>query len=274
MTTPWDDELEPYAVHALAGMGAAIRRLRLQIERLAPHYRVALVTGESGTGKHAVAQQMHRSSPVAERSLIAVTAGAFAEDAQEWAEAGTLLLDGVGAVRAEVQARMVGRLSALPREMRVLVLADGDPKGMVAAGRLRPELYQKLGMLEIRVPALRERTEDMAALAGAMLRRMGSDTELTEPALDKLCAHDWRGNLRELWQVCGQIAGKAPLMQGQEIPELSESGAAAEVPMKLEDVVRRHVMGVLERCAGNKLQAAETLGISRSTLYRMLESKA
>lgn len=266
---------EPFADHILAGDSPAIHRLRMQISRLAPHFRLALITGESGTGKLTVAREMHRLSPVAQRPLCILSIAAFVQQFKaesDLARAGMLVLRGLGTGDAKQQEALLRHLQFMQRETRVVFTSAAALKGLVAAGRVQHDLAQRLGTLEIRVPSLRQRTEDIALLATGML---GADEAGFAPAsLERLRAHSWRGNLAELWQICRQLSGKTLPIQPADLPPLDEGAPRELTALRLEDVMRRHVKDVLARCSGNKFKAAEVLGISRSTLYRMLGAEA
>ena len=252
-----EGEKDNFAAEVFAGSSAAVERLRLQVARFAPHFRIMLLVGEPGVGKRAVARELHRLAG----------GGDFVElDARElltpWKTAATTAcVWGLARVPVEAQMDLLAAIDRLPRELRVIVGCEGEPRGMVAAGRLRAELYERVGTLEVRVSPLRERMEDLQAMAESMAARLGR--EVSEGDMEALQRHDWPGNVPELWRVCeGLAAGEGVRLE----PAALRNGAE----VRLDDVMRRHVMDILERCAGNKLRAAELLGISRSTLYRML----
>ncbi len=266
---------EPFDEEVFAGDGAAIRLLRLQISRIAPHFRMALIVGERGTGKQAVALHMHRASPSAARPFTVIPSSEFALASAQHPSSGTVYLPGLEALPSASQLLLLRALKGLNRETRVVVASETDLKGMVSAGRMRPDLYERVGTLQIRTPALRDRPEDLNSIAHRMLRRMASEATLTRAALTQLEAHTWPGNLHELWALCEQLAALSVMHLGVgDLPDFEVAAAPVVAPARLEDVMFRHVMDVLESCAGNKLRAAELLGISRSTLYRMLGAAA
>ncbi len=261
---------EPFAEHVLSGESQAIRRLRMQISRIAPHFRLAIITGESGTGKLAVAREMHRLSPAAQRPLCILSIANFVQrytPESELAQAGMLVLRGLGSIEAPVQQALMLQLQLIPRDTRIIFTSGAGLKGLLAAGHLEHALAQRLGTLEIRVPSLRQRSEDIGLLATEMLG--AGEGSFTSAALDCLQGHSWRGNLAELWQLCGQLSGRSLPIQPENLPPLDQ-GTFESTGLRLEEVMRRHVKHVLARCSGNKLKAAELLGISRSTLYRMM----
>ncbi len=266
---------EPFADHVLLGESQAVRRLRLQIARIAPHFRLALITGESGTGKLTVAHEMHRLSPAAARPFCVLSIATFVQrytPESELARAGMLVLRGLGSMELPLQQALLLQLQQLPREMRVVFTCGATLQGLMAAGRLEDDLAQRLGTIEIRVPALRERAEDVGVLATQMLGAGEASFSLETVAC--LRERNLRGNLAELWQLCRQLTGQPLPIEPANLPALDQGASRERTALRLEDVIQRHVKDVLARCSGNKHKAAELLGISRSTLYRMLGAEA
>jgi DNA-binding NtrC family response regulator len=154
------------------------------------------------------------------------------------------------------------------------------------AGRFRPELYQRLATLEIAVPPLRERIEDIPEIARFFLRRFamtsgGNVAEIADETMKGLQRYRWPGNVRELKHVLqdGAMRSGGGKIELYHLPLLTQIGdipcaTAASKGVRLQDVVEQHVLQVLKDCGGNKLRASERLGISRSTLYRILEAGA
>ena len=250
---PIDEEL------VFAGDGMAVGRLRVQLARIAPHFRVALLVGERGSGVEAVARRMYDLSP-ATGDFCCMSAVAFAAG-EPLPATGVVLLSGLELVETPAQTDLLRRLNGVARETRVLVATVCDPRGMVATGRLRADLYERIGTLEIRVAPLRERVEDLPAL-------LGDGAVFGERALDRMRCYGWPGNLVELAELAARVRGLGRVVEPEDL------GLAEEAPVqvvRLDEVIERHVVDVLERVGGNKLRAAELLGISRSTLYRMLE---
>ena len=248
----------------LLGSSAAVERLRLQVERFAPHFRTVLLVGEPGTGKESVGRELHRLSPLAGEAFAAMSVEDFVKLEQGCGR--VIYLRGLGEAHADVQDGLVRRLARLGRETRLIVACEGEPRGMVAAGRLRAEVLERVGMLEIRVAPLRERLEDLPVLTGAMLDELGCAARWGEAEFAVVRGYGWPGNLAELRRLCKEFAATGVVRLETETVK-----PGPEV-VRLEEVIERHVMRVLEGCAGNKLKAAEMLGISRSTLYRMLEA--
>jgi DNA-binding NtrC family response regulator len=300
-----EEELE------MVGTGPAMTRLRMQVQRLGPHFRTVVLSGEAGTGKELAARAFHRVSHGASGPFVRWRAGkAPAEDFNfntdaaapsadidglvKKAHGGTLFFDGINEMPLEVQSHLLRVLrrqdgpqagSAASQKMNVRVIASAreDLRGLASAGRFLQELYQRLAMVEITLPPLRERRDDIPQLAMYFLPRLASQAgksvrEIDQEAMKRLNAHTWPANVRELESVLRHSVKqcKGRVLEEGDLPALAEGPAIAEGPgtVRLQDVVEQHVLRVLKNCAGNKLRAAELLGISRSTLYRMLEARA
>lgn len=273
-TTPAETEVQEYAPEVLAGESAAVVRLRLQITRIAPHFRTMLVTGEAGTGKGTVAREMHRLCGASQdqEPFSAIEIGAFARGQLPARLSGAVYLHGLERLEPGLQEPMVEQLKVIQREMRVIVGCESDLRGMLSTGRLRPSLASRLGSVEIRVASLRESPEDFEALAAAMLARVNPGATFSLEASEAMQRHRWPGNLAELWKLVCAVARVQGEVGVRDLPAFAEAETPGEAETRLEQVMRRHVFEVLQRCSGNKLRAAELLGISRSTLYRMLEA--
>ena len=170
-----------------------------------------------------------------------------------------------------LQDRLALRLKQIQRETRIVFASECDLRAMLATGRLRQNLSSRVGALEIRVGSLRDRMEDFDLLAASLLKRVEGAGWFGQGALDTMKEHDWPGNLAELLRVARQVRRVEGEIRAADLPELVVEGEADDA-VKLEQVMQRHVFEVLQRCSGNKLRAAKMLGISRSTLYRMLEA--
>jgi two-component system response regulator HydG len=263
--------VQAYAPEVFAGEGAAVSLLRLQVLRIAPHFRTALVTGERGVGKETVAREMHRLSGAAHGPFTRMDVGAFAQRLERVELRGVLYLYGLERLEPGLQERLALRLRAIQRETRIVFASECDLRAMLATGRLRQNLSSRVGALEIRVGSLRDRFEDFDLLAASLLRRVEGMGWFGQAALETMKEHDWPGNLAELLRVVRQVRRVEGEIRAADLPELAVEGEGDEA-VRLEQVMQRHVFEVLQRCSGNKLKAAKLLGISRSTLYRMLET--
>jgi DNA-binding NtrC family response regulator len=284
------------ACAALLGSGAAMRRLRLQIERIGPHFRTVLVRGEMGTGKELVARALHERSGRAPESFVVCHAAALDEPAEDegrdWlrgqkpsADARTLFVEGAEELSVAGQRRL---LHVLEQKVspRVIVSTAEDLRSLAVAGRFRQDLYHRLAMVEIVVEPLRNRREDIPDLAMHFVERFALQYErnveaIAQDAMERLRNHGWPGNVREFENVMrnGVLRCEGTALSVEDLSSLmwlampigESRPTQQEMPTRLQDVVEQHVVRVLRECSGNKVRAAEVLGISRSTLYRMLE---
>jgi DNA-binding NtrC family response regulator len=283
------------------------------IYRVGPSEANVLIVGEHGTGKEIVARRLHAVSPRARRPLVAVNAGGFSEgvfeselfghvrgaftDAKtdrvgcfELAEGGTLFLDEIATVPLQQQTKLlrvletreiqrVGSSKVRTVDVRVVSATNADVGAMVAEGAFREDLLYRLNTVEVRLPPLRERGEDIPLLADHFLRqqasRYGKDVEGFSPdAMDAIAGHTWPGNVRELRHA----VERAVLMaRGRRIEagdlglRRRDDGAARLDDLTLEEAERLLIEKALDRFHGNVSKAAEALGLSRSALYRRLQ---
>jgi len=265
---------EPFSAAVFLPGDAFARRLCLQIARIAPHFRSALLTGEAGTGKLTVAYEMHRLSPVGCGSFTPLDASAFAcSDTGELAHRtpGTIYLRGLDRTPLTCQTNLLERLDSSARHLRIIVAAESDLRGLVASGRMLQALYERVGALAVRLTPLRERRESIDVIASSMLESLNPAAWFSQLALCRLREHPWHGNFDELWQVVEQVGAFTGEITANQLP-LRSPEPSTPPALRLEEVIERHVVDVVQRCSGNKLRAAELLGISRSTLYRMLDA--
>jgi DNA-binding NtrC family response regulator len=287
-----------------------------RIRRVSPHFRTILVTGSTGTGKELVARALHRLSPVSagpfavvncsalvetllESELFGYVKGAFTGALRdkvgvfEYAHDGTVFLDEIGELPMSAQAKLLRVLqnqevqrvgSPAPRMVNVRVIAatNRDLKAEIAKGNFRDDLYYRLSMVELMLPPLADRKEDLPLLQRYLVSKFANQYRkeiqgITRRAQARLARHSWPGNVRELENVIGNAC---MMVQGQviDINDLPEQLTRQAGPLTkddngiltLEQVEQRHVLDVLQRVGGNKLRAAEALGIGRGTLYEML----
>jgi DNA-binding NtrC family response regulator len=299
------------APELIAG-STAMRPVLQLMERVAPSDANVLITGEHGTGKEVVAQWIHAASGRAARSLVAVNLGGLSEslfesemfghvkgaftDARadrigriELAEGGTLLLDEIGTLALRQQAKLlrvietgeverVGASRSRRIDVRLLSATNADLHVEVAEARFREDLLFRLNTIEIHLPPLRERRDDIRVLADHFLRRYAARYRKPlsgfEPeALLTLETHHWPGNVRELDHT---LERAVLLAQGTSIRNadlgLRGSGSPPRLEeLPLEEVERLLIRKALERHGGNVSQAAKVLGLSRSALYRRLQ---
>jgi DNA-binding NtrC family response regulator len=279
---------------AVIGEGAATRKLLLQIDRIGPHFRTVLVHGEIGTGKELVARALHERSGGSPESFILCNSGSVEElmdpgdirnrSLMRIAGARTLFVDGVEDLSMGTQWQLL-RLLEQRMLPKMIASASRNLRGMAASGGFRQDLYHRLAMVEIAIEPLRRRREEIPGLVMHFVKRFSSLYErhidaVDADAMERLCRHAWPGNVRELENVVrnavlqcetGVLAVEDLSSLVELIEGIEDKRLPGETPVRLDDVVRQHVIRVLRDCSGNKVRAAEMLGISRSTLYRMLE---
>ncbi len=321
-----DDELlQASRFEGIVGRTPVMLELFARIRRVAPHFRTVLVTGETGTGKELVASALHRLSPVAANRLVVCNSsavvetlfeselfghikGAFTGATQdkvglfEHANGGSLFLDEIGDLPLSTQAKLlralqnqeiqrVGSLAVRKVDVRVIAATHRDLRGLIADGKFREDLYYRLSRVEIKVPRLADRGEDLPLLVHHLVDRFAAEYGktihgVTPRAQVVLSRYRWPGNVRELENVLGEacmmsdgdridvrdlpgyLREPGPLVE-LEVERAIEKAAAEMLP--LEEVHRRYCLRVLESVGGNKVQAARILGINRATLYRILE---
>lgn len=291
---------------------AAMRPVLDVIARVGPSDANVLITGENGTGKGIVAQALHASSPRASRPMITVNAGGVSEgvfeselfghvrgaftDAKqdrvgrfELADSSTLFLDEIANVSASQQQKLLrvletgeferlGSSKTLKANVRLISATNADVDTEVAAGRFRQDLLFRLNTVQVHLPPLRERRDDIPLLARHFMdihagRYRKALTGFEPAAMQALMDYGWPGNIREL----DHAIERAVLMSGRNTVHVADLGlrAASETPGAIEDMSLEEVEALLIRKAmarhGNISQAAKALGLSRSALYRRLE---
>jgi DNA-binding NtrC family response regulator len=287
--------------------------LRL-MERVAPSDAHVLITGEHGTGKDVVARWLHAASRRSGRPFVAVNAGGVSEgvfeselfghvkgaftDAKadragcfELAEGGTLFLDEIVNMPMSQQAKLlrvlqtgeyhpVGSSRVRRADVRFLAATNGDVQKQVAAGHFREDLLYRINTLEIRLPPLRERREDVARLASHFARRLAArqgdpPRDFSPPAMRALLEHGWPGNVRELEHVVERalLLAEGPVVEPEDLalgPPRGD-GAARLEQMTLAQAERHLIQRALARSGGQVSDTARALGLSRSALYRRLQ---
>ena len=292
---------------------AAMQPILDLLERVGPSDANVLVTGEHGTGKEIVARKLHALSPRAAKPIVNVNAGGLAEgvfeselfghvrgaftDAKmdrvgrfELADGGTLFLDEIANVPLNLHAKLlrvletgeierVGSSKTRHVYVRVISATNVNIRGEVAAGRFREDLLFRLNTIEIHLPPLRQRKEDIPLLAHHFLRRYSERyskklTGFDDAAMKTLLEYSWPGNVRELDHAVERaalLAQGAFLRVGDLGLRESQDGAPTLEQMSLEEVERILIQKALARSGGNVSQAAQALGLSRSGLYRRLQ---
>jgi DNA-binding NtrC family response regulator len=318
----------------IAGESTPVLEVLALIERYAAAPAPVLVLGESGTGKELAARAIHRRGPRAERPFIAINCGALQETLLEnelfghvrgaftgavserrglfeVADKGTLFIDEVCEMSPGIQKkflrvlelgefRRLGETAVRKVDVRIVAATNREIEREVHEGRFREDLFYRLNVLQVRMPALRERRADVPVLVRHFLERHrrpdGARASVAPAALERLVRYDWPGNVRELFNVLERavIVARGHEIGLPDLPDLTPRGPLAPPPgngsgaparaaahpgeeaasSTLDELERRHVMRVLEACGGNKTRAAIELGISLRSLYRKLEKFA
>jgi DNA-binding NtrC family response regulator len=316
----------------LCGRSEAMQRVYEQVTRVAATGVTVLVTGESGTGKELVAQTVHELSRRRRQPFLAVNCGAISPSLIESeifghekgsftgaerqhlgfferAAGGTLFLDEITEMPLDLQVKLlrvletgrfmrVGSTVAIDADVRIVAATNRRPDLAVAEGRLREDLYYRLAVFPIELPPLRERLEDVPALAAHFLqaigRTEGAPKRFAPEAIAALARHRWPGNVRELRNAVQRAYVMAPGPTTESVPWLAGAGSGAPAPadrepdraagpvaraltvtlsvgMSMAVAERRLILATLEACARNKERTAATLGISLKTLYNRLK---
>jgi PAS domain S-box-containing protein len=283
------------------------------VDRVAGHTETVLITGETGTGKELIARTVHESSNrrgrpwvdincaalpenLVESELFGYEKGAFsgADSSKpglfELADKGTLFLDEIGELQLQTQVKLLRVLDGQPFyrlgghrkikvDVRIVAATNQDLEAAVRGNRFRQDLYHRLGQFQLRVPPLRERPEDIVALAEHFLNLKAPGKNFSSRAISALLSHSWPGNIRELRNLVAKVAMESA---GSEI-DFSKLSAAltgepaalrqtASMPVgNLDSMEEQMIIKALERTAGQRTLAAEQLGISRRTLSRKLK---
>ncbi len=302
----------------MIGQSLAMRRVMSLIEQVAPSSASVIIVGESGTGKELVARTIHELSPrhngpyvaincaampetLMESELFGHERGAFTgadrrrEGCFELANGGTLLLDEIGEMKPELQAKLLrvleesklrrlGGSTEVAVDVRVLAATNRNLDNSIKEGRFREDLYYRLNVFAIELPALCERAEDTPGLVDHFLRELKQPegkniTGVEAECLEVLKSYRWPGNVRQLRNVIERalIVSRGPLITIADLPPDmkrttgSSSSFELRLGMSLDEVERELIMRTIEFTGGNKSRAAEVLGISLKTLYNRLE---
>jgi DNA-binding NtrC family response regulator len=308
--------------HGIIGKSPAIIEVFEQVRKIAKHFTNVLIGGPTGSGKELVARALHQMSPVAdqrfavcncsalvdtllESQLFGHVRGAFtgATDTRqglfEYANGGTVFLDEVGEIPLPMQAKLlrviqnreiqrVGSPEVKQVNVRLVAATNRDLRQDVLAGRFREDLFYRLSTLEVHVPSLHERVEDIPVLVHFFLKKYNQAygkaiRGVTRRAQAALLRYPWPGNIRELENVISSacIATSNTFIDADDLPAhlqrpapASSFGEESGRLLSLDEVRRRHIARVLEACNGNRVHAAQVLGIGRTSLYRFLKRTA
>jgi two-component system response regulator HydG len=308
----------------LIGTSPAMEKVYRILTKVASSSHPVLILGESGTGKELVARSIHTSGPNASKPFVPVDCGALVptlieselfghvkgaftgadrnkEGLLAAAEGGTVFLDEIGELPLDLQAKLlralqekevrpVGATHSVPISARVLAATNRDLNAMVAQGQFRKDLYFRLNVVNLKIPPLRERREDIAILAEYFLERVrresGETHSFSEDALRLLLEYDWPGNVRELQhaveRTCAMSSG--PVLHTVDLPTQLQDFSAHrreaapggdrqgnDAVISIADMEKQAILETIRQLKGDKLMAARLLGIGKTTLYRKLK---
>ena len=304
-----------YGVENIIGNSSAMQRVFDTVRQVAASRATVLIQGESGTGKELIAKAIHQLSPRKNASFVPVHCAALSETLLEselfghekgsftganelrkgrfeLADGGSLFLDEIGEVDSTVQVKLlraleerrferVGGQETLEVDSRLITATNRDLKQMVAAGAFREDLYYRLNVVTIQLPALRERAGDVPLLLNHYLEILCRENDrvidgFSPEALDLLRAYDWPGNVRELRNLVEQVVvlSRGRRIGVRDLPahvRTSDDAADVSAPaITLEEVEKRAILQALKATGGNRTRAAEQLGVSRRTLHRKI----
>jgi len=309
----------PDLSRACVGVSDAHRRALQLVDRFAPSDAAVLILGETGTGKEVIAKLIHARSLRTRKPFVVVDCAALHEELLqselfghergaytgavaakaglfEVADGGTIFLDEIGDTSLSVQVKLLrvlesatfrrlGGTRELKVDVRVVAATNRDLAAMIAKGRFRDDLFYRLGAVRIDLAPLRQRREDIVALAESfaarVAARLGSAKTLDPAAIARLQAHDWPGNARELLHCLEQalLVADGPTVRVEHLPaglgqpRPAQPQAGPELPedlCTLEQLERRHIARALAACHGHRAKAARVLGISERNLYRKI----
>jgi DNA-binding NtrC family response regulator len=316
LTRELDDELlDAYQFQGMVGRSPRMLDVFSRIRRVAPLFQTVLITGPTGTGKELIARALHNLSPRAHEKFVVCNCSALTEtllESQlfghvkgsftgathdraglfEHSNHGTLFLDEIGELSLGAQAKLLRILqsqelqrvgSPLTRTVDVHVLAatNRNVRELASTGKFREDLFYRLSMIEIQLPPLTDRMEDLPLLQQHFLRyfstKYGKELKgISRRAQIFLTRHPWPGNVRELENVIGNacIMAQGKIVSEADLPEAIRAPLSTVDKtrrfMTLEEVQSRHLEYILKLVEGNKARAAEILGVSRATIYDML----
>jgi two-component system response regulator PilR (NtrC family)/two-component system response regulator HydG len=310
--------LKDLEFHGIVGKSPAMLEVFDLARKVARHYTNVLLIGATGTGKELVARAIHQISPVSQQKLAVCNCSALvdtllesqlfghmrgsftgATDSRpglfEFANNGTVFLDEVGETSLPMQAKLlrviqnreiqrVGSPEVRQINVRLIAATNRDLRAEVLAGRFREDLYYRLSSIQIRLPPLTERLEDIPLLVQFLLKKYNvaygkTISGLTRRAQAALLQHAWPGNVREMENVISSacITSGGDFIDLADLPEGLQHRGPRTVqgdewrPLSLEEMRKVHIHRILEMCQGNRLRAAQVLGIGRTSLYRYLK---
>lgn len=310
---------QTYKLHDIVGKSKVMRDIYDLIAKLSSTSSHVLISGESGTGKELVAKAIHYNSPRKTMPLVSINCAAIPENLLESelfgyvkgaftdaksnkkglfgeAHLGTLLLDEITELSPKLQAKLLraiqekeirplGASQNIPTDVRIIALTNKNIEEEIVRRRFREDLYYRINIINISLPPLKDRGEDIALLAGHFLSKYASSNNkninsISEAAMKILLNHPWPGNVRELENVIERavVLGTSDKINPEDLPDkilgdrrLNLIEQALEDNLTLETLEKEYILRTLAKEEGNKVRAAHLLGIDRMTLYRKLE---
>jgi Nif-specific regulatory protein len=303
--------------YKLIGESAALKKVVTDAFKVAGGKTTTLILGESGTGKELLARLIHRSGPRQDKTMVVLNCAALPETLLEdelfghekgaftgaaarksgkfeLADGGTIFLDEIGEMSPSMQAKLlrvlqegvfyrIGGNTSISVDVRVISATNRDIAQEVAAGNFREDLYYRMNVVEIRMPPLRERKEDIPLLADYFLEvfkaeRGGGSLKLSAKALKKMQEYDWPGNIRELRNALERAVvmgnGREILSQDLPIGQVKTEAAGIQVGITMEEAInqfkRDFIIQNLDHTGGNRSKAAKIMGIQRTYLSRLI----
>lgn len=304
------EQLKLENVDDIIGNSAEIKQVLEEVQKVAVTNSSVIITGESGTGKELIAKAIHANSPRRFFPLVSVHCGALSESLLEselfghekgaftgaiytrkgrfeMADNGTIFLDEIATISIKMQIELlrvletksfmrVGGSKLITSDFRVICATNRDLKQMVDEGRFREDLYYRLNVVNIRIPPLRERKDDIPVLVQHFIRKYctamsRNPVSIEESALSKLQEYDFPGNVRELENMIERaiVVGNGKEIRIKDLPLLKETSQT--LTESLEELERKHVKAVLEKYDWNISRAAKALQVDRVTLYNKIK---
>ncbi len=301
----------------IIGKSSSMKKIYEVVKQVAPTKASVLITGESGVGKELIADAIHYNSPRREKPLIKVHCAALTETLLEselfghekgaftgavdrkrgrfeLAHMGTLFLDEIGEINQSVQIKIlrvlhgkkferVGGEETLEVDVRIIAATNKNLKEAIANGSFREDLYYRLNVVNIEIPPLRERKEDIPLMVSAFIKELAKENDKTVEGIDSkammtLYNHSWPGNVREIRNCIESavVMCKSNIIMGDDLPpslQSSADGNYIKIPMgiSLEDAEKELITFTLNQNKGNKSKSASVLGIGRKTLHRKIQ---
>ncbi|MCF7826753.1 MAG: sigma-54 dependent transcriptional regulator [Candidatus Marinimicrobia bacterium] len=305
-----------YNYEHIIGESTAMKRMYRLIDKVAPSTSTVLVAGRSGTGKELVARAIHARSERAHRPFVAINCGAIPETLFESelfgykkgaftgasrdkdgvfkaASGGTLFLDEVGEIPLQVQVKLLrviemreikplGSNTIIPVNVRIIAATNRDLAKEVENGNFREDLYYRLNIIEIYLPALSERKDDIPLLVTHFVNKYNDELKrriigVDNDAMKSLVNYNWKGEVRELENIIERavLLSDGDMISLDDLPKRTVETADSGYPDNLKEASRsfekKHIVHMLEKCENDKTKAADILGIGLSSLYRKID---